>query len=185
VNESAQQLGKLIEQLQQVDDELRDFFKYLYGKRTELWHLSENDVVMAKTIMDIHRLSIDSVQAHVPLHALQPLHRLDRDNVLETIEQRAELLQARKAEIMQRGVLDKVLLKEVLQSASGIKIVERLEQPLYIAFEGNGRLEAMRRVFTAADGVLVEVEQYRFDDDDVAAILRRLERVRRLNGLTD
>ena len=40
-----------------------------------------------------------------------------------------------------------------------------------------------RRVFSEADGILVEVERYRFDYADVAASLRRLDRVRRLNDL--
>ena len=177
-------LEKLIAQFEQVDDEIRDFLRYLYGKRSEVWHLSETDVVMAKTILDIHRLSTGSDQRNVPLYALQPLHKLDRDNVMATIAQRAELLQARKSELLAAGVLDKALLKDVLASASGIKVVERIEQPLFIAFEGNGRLEAMRRVFSEGEGMLVEVEQYRFDDGDVAAILRRLDRVRRMNGLT-
>ena len=49
----------------------------------------------------------------------------------------------------------------------------------WLAFEGNGRLYAMREAFADEDGMQVEVEEYRFDDD--RSIRRRLGRVRRLN----
>lgn len=52
---------------------------------------------------------------------------------------------------------------------------------LYLAFEGNGRIAAMQKVFTPSDGIEVEVEQYHFRN--TRKIVRRLNRVRRLNGL--
>lgn len=67
-----------------------------------------------------------------------------------------------------------------MPSVSAIKVVQ--DGTHWLAFEGNGRLYAMREVFTADDGMQVEVEQYVFDDD--RSIRRRLNRVRRLNRLS-
>ena len=61
-----------------------------------------------------------------------------------------------------------------------MKVVEP-EPGAYIAFEGNGRLAAMQEVFSPEDGMRVEVEQYHFRN--TPKIVRRLNRVRRLNGL--
>lgn len=62
---------------------------------------------------------------------------------------------------------------------SQIKVVADGDR--WLAFEGNGRLYAMREVFADEDGMRVEVEEYRFDDD--RSIRRRLHRVRRYNRL--
>jgi hypothetical protein len=71
-------------------------------------------------------------------------------------------------------------LGRYLPSVSWIKVVRESEDA-YLAFEGNGRLAAMQTVFTPADGLLVEAELYRFKNP--RKIIRRLNRVRRLNGL--
>jgi len=67
-----------------------------------------------------------------------------------------------------------------MPSVSWIKVVQ--DRPGgYLAFEGNGRIAAMQVVFTPSDGIEVEVEQYYFRN--TRKIVRRLNRVRRLNGL--
>ena len=74
------------------------------------------------------------------------------------------------------------VLARVLPSVSWIKVVEA-EPGTYLAFEGNGRIEALQAVFGPDDGIAVEVEAYRFRNP--RKIVRRLTRVRRLNGLID
>ncbi len=72
------------------------------------------------------------------------------------------------------------LLAEYLPSISWMKVVEH-QSGRYIAFEGNGRLAAMQEVFSPEDGMRVEVEQYHLRN--TPKIVRRLDRVRRMNGL--
>ena len=66
-----------------------------------------------------------------------------------------------------------------MPSVSSIKVVRDGER--WLAFEGNGRLYALRDVFVPEDGMQVEVEEYLFDD--ARSIRRRLNRVRALNRL--
>jgi len=57
------------------------------------------------------------------------------------------------------------------------------EPDVYLAFEGNGRIEALQAVFGPGDAIVVEVEAYRVRSP--RKVVRRLNRVRRLNGLID
>lgn len=159
---------------------MRGLFSYLVGKKSELEDLDVKDIVMAKAILDIHRKRTGKELIAVPLYSLHPIHRLDRDNALRATEARAATLRANRDELVRAGTLSCDLLAEYLPSVSWIKVVE--ENPdSYLAFEGNGRLAAMQRVFAPEDGMRVEVERYRFRSP--GRIVRRLKRVRRLNGL--
>jgi hypothetical protein len=51
----------------------------------------------------------------------------------------------------------------------------------YLSFEGNGRIAALQMVFDPGEALEVEVELYRFKNK--VSVLRRLNRVRRMNGL--
>ena len=72
------------------------------------------------------------------------------------------------------------MLSDVLPSISAIKVVKQSDDS-YIAYEGNGRLAALQEVLSPSDGISIEVEEYHFNKP--TKILRRMTRVRRLNGL--
>ena len=137
---------------------------------------------MAKAILDIHRMRTDKEVIPVPLSSLYQIHTLDRDNAIAATRQRIQVLQAHREELVQAGTLTLDILGRVLPSVSWIKVVEAAPGT-YLAFEGNGRIEALQAVFTPADGISVEVEAYRVRNP--RKIVRRLNRVRRLNGLID
>lgn len=161
---------------------LRKFFNYFLGKRSEVSDLELKDAVLAKTVLDIHRKRTHKAIASVPLYALYQVHELDRENTQEAIAARAAVLQGNRETILAAGGLTQETLNAFLPSVSAIKVVQ--ESPdRYIAYEGNGRLAAMQRVFTQEDGITVEVEQYFFRN--TAKIIRRLNRIRSLNGLFD
>ena len=90
------------------------------------------------------------------------------------------MLEAHKDELLEAGTLSCDVLARYLPSVSWIKVVRESESS-YLAFEGNGRLAAMQTVFAPEDGLLVEAEHYTFRNPK--KIIRRLNRVRRLNGL--
>jgi hypothetical protein len=158
---------------------LRQWWLYLLSKRSEVAALDYKDAYMAKVIMDIHRLRGDKAQAMVPLHALQPIHRIDRESARQATRARAQALAARREELLAHGRLDLAALSEIIPSVSQIKVVRDGER--WLAFEGNGRLYAMREAFGEDCALLVEVEEYRFARPH--KIQRRLRRVRRLNTL--
>jgi hypothetical protein len=160
--------------------EAKKLLRYLRGKRSELEDLDVKDIVMAKVILDIHRKRTRKEIVDVPLFALWPIHNLDRENAIEATRRRIEALQPHRQELLQQGRLSCEMLARYLPSVSWIKVVQEIPNS-YLAFEGNGRIAALQAVFEPEDGLLVEVEQYLFRNP--AKIIRRLNRVRRLNGL--
>jgi hypothetical protein len=162
--------------------EARRLLRYLLGKKSELEDLDLKDVVMAKAILDIHRTRIGKEVVSVPLHDLRQIHRLDRENAVAATRQRIEALEAHREDLLSAGTLTCETLARVLPSVSWIKAVRKGPHEL-LAFEGNGRIAAMQSVFAPGDRMTVEVEEYRFRKP--ATIIRRLDRVRRMNGLLD
>ena len=158
---------------------LSKWWHYLLGKRSELAALDHKDAYMAKVVMDIHRKRTGKRLARVPLAQLQPIHRIDRENALRATRERADALRANRDALLTTKLLDSEALQAIIPSVSQIKVVQ--DGGRWLAFEGNGRLYAMREVFSADDGMQVEVEQYLFDDP--RSLQRRLRRVRKLNRL--
>jgi hypothetical protein len=160
-------------------DTLRTWWKYLLSKRSEVAQMDYKDAYMAKVVLDIHRKRRDKRIAQVPLAQLEPIHRIDRENALRATRERAEALRAHRDTLLTTKLLDSDALQAIVPSVSQIKVVRDGER--WLAFEGNGRLYAMREVFAAEDGMQIEVEEYLFDD--ARSIQRRLHRVRKLNRL--
>jgi tRNA(Ile2) C34 agmatinyltransferase TiaS len=162
--------------------EVRKLARYLLGKKSELEDLDLKDGVMAKTILDIHRKKTSKEIVSVPLHDLRQIHRLDRENAIEATQRRVEILVSHRTELIEAGALTCETLARVLPSVSWIKGVRKSAEEV-LAFEGNGRIAAMQTVFGPEDGMTVEIEEYRFRNP--AKIIRRLDRVRRMNGLLE
>ncbi len=158
---------------------IRTWWHYLLGKRGELAHMDHKDAYMAKVVMDIHRKRTGKILVHVPLAQMEPIHRIDRESALRSTRERADALRLHRDALLATKLLDSEALQTIIPSVSQIKVVRDCDR--WLAFEGNGRLYAMREVFNAEDGMQVEVEEYRFGDS--RSVLRRLRRVRRLNRL--
>lgn len=160
--------------------QFKKFCSYLLGKKSEIQELDSKDIVMTKTILDIHRKRTHKEFVLVPLFAIKPIHRIDRESALEAKAKRVQSLEDCKDELLITRKITRAVLAERLPSVSWIKVVQ--ENPdSYLAYEGNGRVEAMQQVFSSEDEILVEVEQYYFDNP--TKILGQLNTVRRLNGL--
>ena len=163
-----------------ITAELRKIISYFAGKKSEVQELDLKDVVLAKAILDVHRKRTHKETIFVPLFSIRQIHLLDRENALQATRQRLKTLQACKDELLTSGKITCDALARFMPSVSWIKVVQ--DRPgEYLAFEGNGRIAAMQEVFTASDGIEVEVEQYYFRN--TRKIVRRLNRVRRLHGL--
>lgn len=160
--------------------QVRKLFNYLLGKSSELSELNVKDVLLAKVIFDIHRKRTHTSFHPVPLKSLQPIHAIDRETSIQSARQRTEALLKIQNLIYQKGCITRDILAEHLPSVSWIKVVKENETS-YIAYEGNGRILAMKNAFTPAGNLQVEVEEYHFKNPK--KILRRMNRVRKLNGL--
>lgn len=159
---------------------LRKLTAYLAGKADEVQDLDVKDLLMAKVILDIHRTRIRKEFVFVPLGHLKPIHALDRPNAIRATEIRIEALAPHRNRFVTSGRIACADLAEVLPSVSWIKTV-RENQLSYLAYEGNGRLAAMHAVFGCCAELEVEVELYQFRN--TKKIVRRLNRLRRMNGL--
>lgn len=159
------------------------WWRYLLGKRSEVAQMDYKDAYMGKVVLDIHRKRSGKRSTRVPLSALEPIHRIDRESALAATRERTQALRAHREALLATRLLDSAALHAIIPSVSAIKVVRDAER--WLAFEGNGRLYAMREAFAPEDDMQVEVEEYQFTDapGDARSIVRRLRRVRRLNGL--
>ncbi len=153
---------------------------YLLDKKSEIVDLEVKDALLAKLVIDIHRMRVSTSYIQLPLFCLKQIHAIDRENAIEATQSRVEILRAQAKDILEKKIVTKEMLGECLPSVSGIKVVKESESS-YIAFEGNGRLVALQEVFQETDGIEVVVEEYRFKSP--GKILRRIRRVRRYNNL--
>lgn len=158
---------------------ISNFIKYLVGKTSELGDLDIKDALLAKTVLDIHRKRTHSEFVIVPLFSLKQIHAIDRENAIKATEKRVQKLEEAKEVMLQKKDITREVLAEYLPSISWIKVVKEYDNS-YISYEGNGRLAALHKVFSPSDGMNVEVEEYYFKNPK--KILRRMSRVRRLNG---
>lgn len=161
---------------------VKDFVDYLFGKRSEVKDMSAKDAMLAKVILDIHRKRVKTELIRVPLFSLKQIHRLDRDNAMESLNKRIASLQNDQQAIIDIRSLSCEELNRFLPSVSAIKVVQESADS-YIAYEGNGRLAAMQEVFRPEDRIELEVENYVFTNP--TKILRRMNRVRKMNKLID
>lgn len=156
------------------------FFSYLWGKKTELSEMDERDGLLAKVVMDIHRKRSQSSFVFVPLSHLYPIHPINRENAIEATKERVLALEPFQGDLRKTRVLNRKNLNEYLPSVSAIKVV-KMGTDFYVAFEGNGRLAALHKVFFPPDRLKLEVELYDFDDS--TKIVKRINRLRKMHKL--
>ncbi len=156
------------------------FFKYILGKRSEAKDLGIKDALLAKVVLDIHRKKIGTKFIIVPLHKIYPIHVIDRPNALESLQKRINMLRTHKLDLLEKKVLTREILAKYLPSVSWIKSVAD-GSGNYISFEGNGRLFALKEVFSEDDQIQLEIEEYSFKS--YKKIWRRMHRVRKLNNI--
>jgi hypothetical protein len=159
---------------------LRRFGSYLLGKSDEVQDLDLKDMLMAKVILDIHRTRTSKEFVFLPLGHLNPIHKLDRPTAIRATVARVEALEPHQDRLLAAGRLTCADLAEVLPSVSWIKTVRENDES-YLTYEGNGRLAALHQVFGPDADLEIEVELYRCRRSK--KVVRRLNRLRRLNGL--
>ncbi len=160
---------------------LKKFWNYLFSKRKEVKELDKKDIFLAKFMIDAGRNKRGSEFFLIPLNDIDKIHIIDRENAVSKLNERITVLEDNKAEIREKKNIDREFLGKYLPSISWIKVIKRKDNT-YIAFEGNGRLEAFKKVFDKNDNLNIEVEVYTFRS--YKKMLRRAERVRKYNGIT-
>lgn len=163
-------------------EDIKRIWRWLIQKAPELKHLSHKDAALAYAVALIgQKVSVREVRA-VPLYNLKPIHPITRPSTKEKMAERIKTIAGQRQEILEQngGVVTQDFLKTFLPSATWIKAVEDADGT-YITFEGNGRVNSLRRVFKPEDKIKIEVEIYRFADP--TPILKQVHETRRLYGL--
>ena len=159
---------------------LSGFLRYLYGKRYELQFLDANDLWMYFTVTSLYWHTKRTECLLVPLDTIKSLHPIVRSTTVDLTEDRTKSLTAHRPEIIETGRVDRVLQDACMPSVSPINVVAEAPSN-YIAFEGNGRLEAIRRVVAGIPGVLVEVVVYYPSNHE--SCVRRMRYIRARYGM--
>ena len=155
-------------------------FQYFFGKRSEIQDLDFRDALLAQANVRIYRTRTHKTLEMVPLKHLKLLHSLERENSKNVLAQRIAEIEKNKEDIIINNEIKMDVLNGFLPSISSLKVVEanRLN---YLAFEGNGRIAALKEVFGDSEEVFVEVEHYHFKNKK--DIVRKLNRIRKVNGM--
>ena len=158
------------------------FLRYLGGKRHELWYLSANDLRTYFAVTSLYWHSKRSECQWAPLETIKPLHPIVRSTAIDLVEERTKSLTAHRRDIIETGRVGRVLQDACMPSVSPINVVA--ENPSsYLAFEGNGRLEAIRRVVAGIPGVLIEVVVYYPTNHE--SCVGRMRHIRAKYGIAD
>lgn len=167
--------------MRKILNQIWKFTSYLFNKKTELNDIGFKDFSLGKLVVYIHSKRTFSEQIWVPLFNLKPLHAIDRENAIKATNDRVSILKNEKVALINKQRISKKTLNDYLPSVSGIKVVQESESS-YISFEGNGRVVALQQAFKESDSLFLEVECYSFKNQQ--KILKRVNRVHRLNGLS-
>lgn len=158
----------------------KKFWNYIFSKRKELKDLDKKDIFLAKFMVDAGRNKKSSEFQFLPLNDIDKIHIIDRKNALIKLNERIKILENNKEDIKQKKYIDREFLGKYLPSISWIKVI-KTKKDTYIAFEGNGRLEAFKKTFDKEDNLIIEAEVYTFRSYN--KMLRRAGRVRKYNGI--
>ena len=157
-----------------------NFFKYLFSKRSEIQDLDFRDALLAQANARIYRTRTHKTIEIVSLKYLKFIHSLERENAKSVLTQRIKILADNKENILMNNEIKMSVLNKHIPSVSFIKVIEANSMN-YLAFEGNGRIAALKEVFGDSTDICVEVERYHFKNKK--SIVRKLNRLRKLNGL--
>ena len=119
-------------------------------------HLNANDLRTYFAVTSLYWHTERTESRFVPIEFIRPLHPIVRSTAIDLVEDRTTSLRAHRQDIIETGRVDRLLQDACMPSVSPINVMAE-KAAHYIAFEGNGRLEAIRRVVAGIPGVLVEV----------------------------
>lgn len=135
---------------------------WILHKTPELKQLSVSDALLAKIVIDIKREAKDPQFKSVPLHAIRPIHPINRQTAIEKVHDRVKSLLLIRDRLLREGMISNEVLIEAMPSVSPIQVIPF--DGHYIAFEGNGRLAALHEAFKH-DEIKLEVEEFEISDN--------------------
>jgi len=143
-----------------IKNECRRLWNWIWGKRHEAKDLDHRDVFMGHIVLEILQTSKKNAFVSIPLFQLKPIHPTNnRATTVKATRERAEKIKAYKADLLNVKMISKERLAELMPSATYIRAIKDADES-YATFEGNGRVAALKEVFTPEDDIQIEVDVY-------------------------
>ena len=175
-------------------DGIASLLDYGFQKLPELFDINYSDLLLFKVMQDINSRSTSQRTLFVDHRQLRAFHPIDHLPAVEKCEKRAACARRALPALRSNGMkLSSALIManedlRCFRSLTGFQIV-RMNDGVYVTFEGNGRREALARAFggkDAKEAVQIECTLFEFDDEVVRKeIVQGLEHVRKLKKVVD
>ena len=161
--------------------EISRIWRWLHGKRSEISQLTYKDAFMAHLVLEIMQTIPAPSNKTIPLYAIDPIHPVDnRDNTVKATKEREKKLEKNKARIIKTGGMTKALMAELMPSLTYVRVVPT-DDDRYYCFEGNGRIAALKAVFSKHDQLSVEVDV--FLPKKSRRSIKKIEKLRKLHKM--
>jgi len=129
------------------------------GKVGEIRYLDRRAVPATKLRLEIMASTRERVMRAIPLRDLEMIHTVTRDPAVEKLDRRVEALGGEADAIRAKGVVDAATQERLIPSKNPIRVIKTREGK-FVVFDGNGRLEAIKRAFGDNPELRVEVQEH-------------------------
>jgi hypothetical protein len=127
------------------------------SKLRDLPHHARDGFLLIRLNLSIYRHRLKFERASLPFSAIRPLHNFDNPLELEKTHTRARMLVEHREELTRTGIVSTEVLAKYAPSITPIRVIE-LGQGVYVSYEGNGRLAALRTALHPDEQLAIEVE---------------------------
>lgn len=166
-----------------ISSELNRLWQWFWSKRSEIAQMDYRDALMAQLVLEILQTSIKHEFRYVPLFNCKPIHPTDnRENTFQATQARVDVIQARKEELLQTRLLSKEIIAELMPSATYIRGIPYQEDHCF-TIEGNGRVAALKQVFSPEDRIEIELDLYY--PKKLERSQKKILKLRKMHGFKD
>ncbi len=133
---------------------IHTLYSWLLEKTPEIKNLSLLDAEMANLIIQIRKDVTEKEYVYVPLTKIQPLHPINRDTSQEKVAKRMRVIQNNVDSKEEK--LTREEISSLMPSITPIQAIQH--DGIFYTFEGNGRLDALRK--TLPGECEIEIEHF-------------------------
>lgn len=147
---------------------------WLFNKVPEITSLSQSDALLAKIVLKIKQEAQNREFRKVDLNSVKLIHPIKRESAIEKLNERIDSVNKNKEKISANKFITNKALIEIMPSVSPVQVIPYKGD--FLAFEGNGRVLALQKVFK--ENILIEVEVFSIPEN--STIYSDLETLKKL-----
>ncbi len=161
---------------------IKRIWNWLYAKRSEVAQMNYRDAFMAHVVFEILQPGTPHAFEFVPLDKLLRIHPVDnRENTRDATARRIKQVEEHADSLRKKKRLSKDDIAQVLPSATYMRAVPG-DGGVFYAFEGNGRVAALKASLHTSDRIEVEIDVFR--PKKFTRTIKKIEKLRRMHGMT-